>query len=45
MLQSVLHGMGDGVIVAGEDGKVSLFNSTAEDIFHLDPPEASTTRF
>ncbi len=45
MLQSVLHGMGDGVIVAGDDGKVSLFNSTAEEIFHLDQRVASTLDF
>ena len=45
MLQSVLHGMGDGVIVAGTDGKVSLFNSTAEEIFHLDQRVDSTLDF
>ena len=37
MLQLVLHSMGDGVVVAGDDGRVSLFNATAEEIFHLDP--------
>jgi signal transduction histidine kinase/DNA-binding response OmpR family regulator/HAMP domain-containing protein len=45
MLQSVLHGMGDGVIVAGDDGKVSLFNTTAEEIFHLDQRVDSTLDF
>jgi signal transduction histidine kinase/DNA-binding response OmpR family regulator/HAMP domain-containing protein len=45
MLQSVLHGMGDGVIVAGDDGKVSLFNSTAEEIFHLDQGVDSSLDF
>ena len=36
MLQLVLHSMGDGVVVAGEDGRVSLFNATAAEIFNLD---------
>ena len=45
MLQSVLHSMGDGVVVAGGDGKVSLFNTMAEEIFHLDPRVDSTLDF
>ena len=44
MLQLVLHSMGDGVIVAGDDGRVSLFNATAEEIFHLDPDDRCLSR-
>lgn len=45
MLQSVLHSMGDGVIVADDGGRVSLFNATAADIFHLDQRVDSTLDF
>jgi len=45
MLQSVLHSMGDGVIVAGSDGRVSMFNAAAEEIFHLDRRVDATLDF
>jgi PAS domain S-box-containing protein len=36
MLQSVLHSMGDGVVVTGVDGRYTLANPTAEDVLRLE---------